>query len=34
VADALKAAGYPPKADPAKFDKVMVIGILTYLVIW
>jgi hypothetical protein len=33
VADALKAAGYPPKADMAKFDKVKVIGILTYLVI-
>jgi hypothetical protein len=34
VADALKAAGYPAKADPAKIDKVMVIAILTYLVIW
>jgi hypothetical protein len=33
VADALKAAGYPSKADPAKIDKVMVIAILTYLVI-
>jgi hypothetical protein len=33
VADALKAAGYPPKADMAKFDKVMVIAILTYLVL-
>jgi len=30
---ALKAAGYPPKADMAKFDKVTVIAILTYLVI-
>lgn len=30
---ALKAAGYPAKADMAKLDKVMVIGILTYLVI-
>jgi len=30
---ALKAAGYPPKADMAKFDKVKVIVILTYLVI-
>jgi MFS family permease len=30
---ALKAAGYPPKADMAKFDKTMVIIILTYLVI-
>ncbi len=33
VADDLKAAGYPTKADPAKVDKVMVIVILTYLVI-
>ena len=30
---ALKAAGYPAKADMAKFDKTMVIAILTYLVI-
>ncbi len=30
---ALKAAGYPAKADMAKFDKTMVIIILTYLVI-
>ncbi len=30
---ALKAAGYPAKADMAKFDKVKVIIILTYLVI-
>ncbi|MBK9346130.1 MAG: MHS family MFS transporter [Burkholderiales bacterium] len=30
---ALKAAGYPAKADMAKFDKVTVIAILTYLVI-
>ncbi len=30
---ALKAAGYPAKADMAKFDKVKVILILTYLVI-
>ena len=30
---ALKAAGYPAKADMAKFDKVSVIIILTYLVI-
>ncbi|MGV0985780.1 MAG: MFS transporter [Limnohabitans sp.] len=30
---ALKAAGYPAKADMAKFDKTMVIVILTYLVI-
>jgi MFS family permease len=33
VADDLKAAGYPTKADPAKVDKVMVIAILTYLVL-
>jgi len=33
VADTLKAAGYPSKADPAKVDKFMVIAILTYLVI-
>jgi len=33
VADALKAAGYPSKADPAKLDKLMVTVILTYLVI-
>ena len=33
VADTLKAAGYPAKADMAKFDKVMVAAILTYLVI-
>ena len=33
LADALKAAGYPAKADMAKFDKVAVIAILTYLVI-
>jgi MFS family permease len=33
VADALKAAGYPTKADPARIDKVMVIAILTYLVL-
>ena len=31
--DALKAAGYPAKADPAKIDKVTIIMILTYLVI-
>ena len=30
---ALKAAGYPAKADMAKFDKVKVVAILTYLVI-
>jgi MFS family permease len=33
LADALKAANYPAKADMAKFDKVMVAAILTYLVI-
>ena len=33
MADALKAAGYPAKADMAQFDKVRVIAILTYLVI-
>jgi MFS family permease len=31
VADDLKAAGYPSKADPAKVDKVMVTLILFYL---
>ncbi len=33
VADALKAAGYPAKADMSKVDSFMVIAILTYLVI-
>ena len=33
TADALKAAGYPAKADPAKVDKITIILILTYLVI-
>jgi MFS family permease len=33
IADDLKAAGYPTKADPAKIDKVMVTVILFYLVI-
>ena len=33
VVDALKAAGYPAKADPAKVDKITIIMILTYLVI-
>jgi MFS family permease len=33
VAEALKAAGYPAKADPAKVDKLTIIIILTYLVI-
>jgi Major Facilitator Superfamily len=31
--DALKAAGYPAKADPAKIDKVTIIIILSYLVL-
>ncbi|MDH4427732.1 MAG: MFS transporter [Acidovorax sp.] len=34
VAEALKAAGYPTKADPAKVDKVMIVVILTILVIY
>ena len=33
VAEALKAAGYPTKADPARIDKVMVTAILVYLVL-
>ncbi|MES2508347.1 MAG: MFS transporter [Pseudomonadota bacterium] len=33
VADDLKAAGYPSKADPAKMNKVMVTAILFYLVL-
>ncbi len=33
VADALKAAGYPSKADPAKLDKFTIVVILTYLVL-
>ena len=33
VVDALRAAGYPAKADPAKVDKVMVVVILSYLVL-
>jgi MFS family permease len=33
VADDLKTAGYPAKADPAKVDKVMVTAILFYLVV-
>ena len=33
VADDLKTAGYPTKADPARINTVMVIAILTYLVI-
>nr|WP_297356766.1 MFS transporter [uncultured Caldimonas sp.] len=34
VADAVKAAGYPAKADPAKINKPMIIGILVLLVIY
>lgn len=34
VAEALKNAGYPTKADPAKMDKVMIVVILTILVIY
>jgi MFS family permease len=34
VGDALKAAGYPEKADPAKIDKVKIVAILTLLVIY
>jgi len=33
VVDALRAAGYPAKADPAKVDKFTVILILSYLVL-
>ena len=33
VNDALKAAGYPAKADPAKINTPMVIALLVYLVI-
>ncbi len=33
VGEALKEAGYPTKADPAKLDKITVTVILTYLVI-
>ncbi len=34
VADALKTAGYPAKADPAKLNKPVIILILTILVIY
>ncbi|MBP7659622.1 MAG: MFS transporter, partial [Burkholderiaceae bacterium] len=34
VADTLKAAGYPAKADPAKMNKPMIVGILVLLVIY
>ncbi len=33
VAEALKAAGYPDKADPAKVDKFKIVMILSYLLI-
>ena len=34
LADALKAAGYPPKADPEQINKPMVLVLLTILVIY
>ncbi len=34
VTEALKAAGYPSKADPARIDKGMIVVILTILVIY
>lgn len=34
LAAALKAAGYPPKADPAKMNKPLIVAILTLLVIY
>ena len=34
VSEALKAAGYPPKADPAKMNKPLIVGILVILVIY
>ena len=34
VADALKDAGYPAKADPAKMNKPLIVAILTLLVIY
>ncbi|MEN9844019.1 MAG: hypothetical protein RLZZ612_1848 [Pseudomonadota bacterium] len=34
VSEALKAAGYPAKADPAKVDKVTIVIILSILVIY
>ena len=33
LGDALKAAGYPAKADDAQMDKPMVVALLTYLVL-
>lgn len=34
LADAIKAAGYPPKADPAQINKPMVLVLLTILVLY
>ena len=34
LADTLKAAGYPEKADPAKMDKVKIVLILALLVVF
>ncbi len=34
ISDAIKAAGYPPKADPEQINKPMVVIILTILVIY
>ncbi|SEK36780.1 Predicted arabinose efflux permease, MFS family [Roseateles sp. YR242] len=34
VADAMKAAGYPAKADPAKINTVLTVAILTLLVLY
>jgi len=34
VGGALKQAGYPPKADPAKLNKPLIVAILTVLVIY
>lgn len=34
VSEALKAAGYPAKADPAKMNKPLIVGILVLLVIY
>jgi MFS family permease len=34
VSEALKAAGYPAKADPAKMNKPLIVGILILLVIY
>lgn len=34
LAEAMKAAGYPAKADPAKVNKPLVVGILVILVIY